>query len=84
MLLNVVCTAATAWDDPLAGHTLVLECHQGLWFGSKLPNSLVNPNQRHLFGISLRDGHPFDPFRKLEMRDTETGAVVPLVMRGST
>jgi hypothetical protein len=78
-----VCAAATAWDDPITGHTSVLEFHQGLWFGTKLPNSLVNPNQCRLFGISLCDD-PFDPFRKLEMTDTETGTVIPLAMHGST
>ena len=78
-----VCAAATAWDDPITGHTSVLEFHQGLWFDTKLPNSLINPNQCRLCGISLCDD-PFDPFRKLEMTDTETGTVTPLAMHGST
>jgi len=70
-----VCAAATPWDDPLMGHASVLEFHQGLWFGSKLPNALINPNQCRLFGILLCDD-PFDPFRKLEMCDTKTSTVV--------
>jgi hypothetical protein len=78
-----VCAAATAWDDPITGHTSILEFHQGLWFGSKLPNSLINPNQCRMFGISLCND-PFDPHRKLEMYDNETATVIPLAMHGST
>jgi hypothetical protein len=59
-----VCGAATAWDDPITGHASILEFHQGLWFGPKLPNSLINPNQCRMFGMSLCDD-PFDPCRKL-------------------
>jgi hypothetical protein len=72
-----VCGAATAWDDPLTGHASVLEIHQGLWFALKLPNSLINPTQCRMFGVSLCDD-PFDPHRKLEMHDTETGTTIPL------
>ena len=70
-------------DDPITGHTSILEFHQGLWFGTRLLNSLINPNQCRLFGISLCDD-PFDRHRQLEMYDTETGTVAPLAMHGST
>jgi hypothetical protein len=43
------------------GEHYILEYHQGLWFGEKLPNSLINPNQSRVYGISLCDD-PFDPF----------------------
>ena len=83
-MLNVkVCAAAIAWDDPITGHTSVLKFHQGLWFGSKFPNSLINPNQCRLFSIFLCND-PFDPHCKMEMYDTETGTVIPLAMHGST
>jgi hypothetical protein len=78
-----VCAAATAWDDPNTGHTHILEYHQGLWFGDKLPNSLINPNQSRMFGISLCDD-PFDPYRELEMHDPESSLRIPLGMFGST
>jgi hypothetical protein len=58
-----VCAATTAWDHPENGRTYILEYHQGLWFSEKLPNSLINPNQSRVYGISLCDD-PFDPFRK--------------------
>jgi hypothetical protein len=73
----------TAWDNPVTGHSSILEFHQGLWFGPTLPNSLINPNQSRVFGISICDD-PFDPHRQLEMYDTETGTTVPLSMCGST
>ena len=78
-----VCAAATAWDNPLTGHTSVLEFHHGLWFDSKLPALLINSNQCRLFGVSL-SGDLFDTFRKLDIFDTETGKVIPLAMHGST
>jgi hypothetical protein len=79
-----VCAAATAWDDPITGHTSILEFHQGLWFGSKLPNSLIYPNQCRMFGISLCND-PFDLHRKLKMYDNdETATAIPLAMHGST
>ena len=82
MMSNVeACAAVTGWDNPLTGHTSVLEFYQGLWFGSKLPNSLINPNQSRLFGISLCDG-PFDPHRKMEMYDTESGTLILLAIYG--
>jgi len=40
-----IASAATAWDNPETGTTIILEFHQGLWFGPKLQNSLINPNQ---------------------------------------
>jgi hypothetical protein len=66
----------------LTGHASILEFHQGLWFGLKLPNSLINPNQCRVFGVSLCDD-PFDPHRKLEIHDMETGTTIPLLMHGS-
>jgi hypothetical protein len=78
-----VCGAATAWDDPIMGHASILKLHQGLWFGPKLPNSLINPNQCRMFGMSLCDD-PFDPYRKLRIHDPETGTTIPLSMHGST
>ena len=78
-----VCAAATAWDNPTTGQTYILEFHQGLWFGDKLPNSLINPNQCRIFGIDLCDD-PFDPYRKLEIYDHDSGKSISLGMYGST
>jgi hypothetical protein len=40
-----VVTAATAWTNEETGETFILLFHQVLWYGNKLPNSLLNPNQ---------------------------------------
>jgi hypothetical protein len=78
-----VCSVATAWDRPENGQTYILEYHQGLWFRNKLSHSLINPDQSQVFGIYLCDD-PFDPYIKLEIRDPETGMVIPLSMHGTT
>jgi hypothetical protein len=56
-----VSVAATAWDHPENGRTYILGIPSGLMVREKLPNSLINPNQSRVYGISLCDD-PFDPF----------------------
>ena len=65
-----IATGATAWDDPDSGRITILIVHQGLWFGRRLDNSLLSPNQCRNFGISLCDD-PWDPNRPLgiELRE---------------
>jgi hypothetical protein len=74
--------ACTAYDDPESGRTLILECHQGLWFGTKLAHSLLNPNQCRAFGLSICDD-PFDPHRELGIYDPVTDLTVPMHMMGT-
>jgi hypothetical protein len=40
-----IASGATAWTDQDTGITHILVVHQGLWFGTKMPHSLMNPNQ---------------------------------------
>ena len=47
--------AATAYDDPITGETLVLVLAQALWFGDKLENSLICPNQLCNNGLKVED-----------------------------
>ena len=56
--------ACTAWVEPTTGQTFILVFHEGLWFGKDMENSLVNPNQCRVYGVSVCDD-PFDPHRKL-------------------
>ena len=58
-----ICTAGTAWDTA-DGETVILVFGQGLWFGERMPKSLINPNQCRAFGISLCDD-PTDPHQAL-------------------
>jgi hypothetical protein len=65
-----IVSAATAWTNEQTGEPVVLYFHQMLWYGDKLANSLINPNQiRHIgqpvcddvtdksrdFGININD-----------------------------
>ena len=78
-----VVTGCTAWDDPKTGQTFILEFHQSLWFGDKLENSLINPNQCRSYGVSICDD-PYDPHRSLSIYDHVTEQEMPLHMEGST
>jgi hypothetical protein len=50
-----IVTAATAWTNQETGETLILIFNQVLWYGKKLTNSLVNPNQLRYHGLSVSD-----------------------------
>jgi hypothetical protein len=47
--------AAFAYDDPVTGETFILVVGQALYFGSKLPYALLNPNQIRANGIDVDD-----------------------------
>jgi hypothetical protein len=72
-----IATAATAYDDPDTGQTIVLEFNQVLWFGTSMKQSFVNPNQCRINAIDLCDD-PFDKHRSLRIKDDGTGLAVPL------
>jgi hypothetical protein len=72
-----VATAATAWDNPTSGETIVLIFHQGLWFGDKLTNSLINPNKCRMHGVALCDD-PFDVNQELGFSDPVMDIEVPM------
>ena len=76
-----VCSGVTAWDDPESNLTVLLVIHEALWFGTRLPNSLLNPNQCRANGLSLCDD-PTDPHRALGM--TVDSFFIPFQMNGTT
>jgi hypothetical protein len=47
--------AAFAYDDPATGETFILTFGQALYFGSKIKNALLNPNQMHSNGLEVDD-----------------------------
>ena len=77
-----VASACTAYDDLQSGAITILEFHQGLWFGTKLTNSLISPNQCRAFGISICDD-PYDPYRKLSIFDPLMDIEIPMQMSGT-
>ena len=75
-------SGATACDDPITGKTYILVLHQASWFGERLSNSLINPNQCRAYGISLCDD-PCDPHRKLGSHDPQTDTFIPFNYQNS-
>ena len=69
--------AATAWDNPESGETVLLVFYFGLWFGPKLSHPLISPNQCRSIGTSICDD-PWDPHRSLHMRDPDDQVTIPL------
>lgn len=55
----LIVTAATAYDNPSNGMTVILILHQALYLGDKVNNSLLCPNQPHNYGLEVDDA-PID------------------------
>ena len=75
-----ICAGATAYTLP-NGNTVILIFGQGLWFGSRMQKSLINPNQCRSFGISVCDD-PTDPYRSLGFQADDV--FIPMEMKGTT
>jgi hypothetical protein len=54
-----VARCGTVWISLETGNNYLLLADQMLWFGMQLPNSLLNPNQLHAFGVNVND-NPFE------------------------
>jgi hypothetical protein len=78
-----IVSAATAYDDPITDQTTILIFHEALWLGSYMVDSLINPNQCRIYGISICDD-PFDPHRIMGIYDNDNDIHIPLKMYGST
>ena len=50
-----VATVCTVWTSPETGLEYLLIMAQVLWFGTKLENSLINPNQMRYHGMRVSD-----------------------------
>lgn len=72
-----VAHAVTAYDNPETGETTLLVFYHGLWFGNKLRDSLINPNQCRSFGVDICDD-PWDRSRGLHIRIPDEGFEIPL------
>jgi hypothetical protein len=71
-----IVTGATAYDDPVTGHTYILVFHESLYYGDKLDHTLINPNQVRSYGIPFWD-NPFDSARSLSI-DVNDDLQIPL------
>jgi hypothetical protein len=54
-----VARCCTVWTDQMTSTEYLLVGDQMLWFGTLLPNSLLNPNQLRAYGLDVND-NPFD------------------------
>jgi hypothetical protein len=75
-----VARCCTVWTDQNTSIEYLLVADQMLWFGTLLPNSLINPNQLRAYGISVNDD-PFDTSRAFGI-DSDT-AVIPFDTTGT-
>jgi hypothetical protein len=55
----LVTRCCIVWTDQHYSKEYLLIGDQMLWFGTSLPNSLINPNQIRAYGISVND-YPFE------------------------
>ena len=74
-------TAATAYTCQDTGQTYILVINEALWFGDRLSNSLINPNQLRFGGITVND-NPFDPHMPISIKTPDVD--IPLQLMGTT
>ena len=58
---------ATDGDDPVTQHTYILVINEALYYGNKLDNYLINPNQVRSYGLNFWD-NPFDKEKGLRTK----------------
>ena len=75
-----VARCCTVWTDQTDSMEYLLVGDQMLWFGTLLPNSLINPNQIRAYGLPVNDD-PFDSTRYFGI-DTEH-AIIPFDTTGT-
>ena len=75
-----VARCCTVWTDQTDSMEYLLVGDQMLWFGTLLPNSLINPNQIRAYGLPVNDD-PFDSTRSFGI-DTDHG-IIPFDTTGT-
>ena len=66
-----VARCCTVFTSPDTSEEFLLVGDQMLWFGTALPNSLINPNQIWAYGLEVNDD-PFDSTRKFGIDSDDT------------
>jgi hypothetical protein len=60
-----IASVVMVYDDPKTGDSIYLVLHEALYFGDKLPQTLLNPNQLQYAGNHVYDvPQHFDPYSK--------------------
>ena len=76
-----IVTGATAYDDPVTGETFILIVNEGLYYGTRLDHSLINPNQIRSYGIPVWD-NPYDNMHGLSI-DVSEDFIINLTTKGT-
>jgi len=50
-----IASVATAWDSPIDGSTVVLVINEALYFGDRMPHTLLCPYQLRAHGVQVFD-----------------------------
>ena len=75
-----IVTGATVSTDQATGQVYILVINEGIWFGKKLQNSLINPNQLRYAGVSVQD----NPLHKSEpLTLSHDDVTIPLSLDGT-
>jgi hypothetical protein len=78
-----IASVVTAYDDPITGDTLFLVIHETLYFGDRLPQTLLNPNQLRYHGNKVHDvPKQFDPDSQHAIEIPSRNLVLPLGLDG--
>ena len=73
--------AATAYDNPDTGETLILILNEAIWMGDKMENTLVNPNQLRAYGLTVQD-NPFSESPTFVVTEGHE-CILPLMSQGT-
>ena len=79
----LIATVATVWDDPATGQPYILIIHEAMYFGSKLFNTLLNPNQIRANGVEVHKvPRQFNKQSKHAFYFPEEKILLPLTLTG--
>jgi hypothetical protein len=74
-----IVSGATVYDDPTTNKSILLIIHEGLYFGTTLDHSLLNPNQLRHFGHTYQD----NPYSTAPLGITTDDLFLPLHSSGT-
>ena len=77
-----IVTGATAVTSSTTGKTFILVFHEAIWMGGQLDHSLINPNQRRHYGVTVQD-NPYAS-TSLHMASPDNKFRMPMQADGTT
>ena len=78
-----IATVATRWEDPKNGNPYILIFHESLYFGNRLGETLLNPNQMRSNGLIVEDvPRQFDNNSSHSIVVPKHGLTIPLTLDG--